>query len=504
MKTKQRDSPLHVKIGFNKLFDAYRAKLNSSSELIRSRAKEVLDIAAKYPILTEGLTTETQVKKYKKQIDLITEDLFSSVLQENEIKIATIPFQAVIFRSSQRYKNIITNAGEGFELEILNFDDSNFFLMGCSIILNSYYGYKTDFKRPFYYEIPDKNGILRSYRILFNGDFIEIEKTDKSLEITEEDYLELLENFDNVDVWKKKFPPNSWNFKGFVIANMYDATVDVSLADFKAGLLDEGNSKKETFIHDFRKIIKSIFNLPDLKVGYTVFNNDEDEFEQMSGECDVNSYLLNGKDRESSKSALCNVSHSALLKEHRFYCISDVDHYHELYPKNVLYKKLADQKIKSAIIASLVSEGKVLGVMEIVSPNKQELNTINANKLLDIIPYLIDSIKREKKREEDEIELLIQKECTSIHSSVHWKFRKEAKRVLETKARGEEASFKEIVFENVYPLFGQIDIKGSSNARNIATKNDLILQLHHVKKIIDKIYRIEALPIYEQINFRID
>jgi len=504
MKLKERDFPLHVKIGFNKLFDGYRAKLNSSSELIRSRAKAVLDIATKYPILTEGLTTDAQLKKYKKQIDLITEDLFSSVLQENEIKIATIPFQELIFRSTQRYKNIITNAGESFELEIINFDDSNFFLMGCSIILNNYYGYKTDFRRPFYYKIPDKNGILRSYRILFNGDFIEIEKTDRSLEITETDYLELLENYDNVDVWKKKFPPDSWNFKGFIIANMYDATVDVSLTDFKAGLLDDGNSRKETFIHDFRKIIESVYNLPDLKVGYTVFNSEEDLFEQLSGKSDVSSYILNGKDRESTKSALCSVSHSTLLEEYKFYCISDIDHYHELYPKNVLYKKLADQNIKSAIIAALVSEGKVLGILEIVSPHKQELNTINASKLLDIIPYLIDSIKRKNKRQEDEIELLIQNECTSIHSSVEWKFRKEAKRVLEAKVHQEEASFREIVFENVYPLFGQIDIKGSSHVRNIATKNDLILQLHHVKKIIDKIYKIEALPIYEQINFSID
>jgi len=193
-----------------------------------------------------------------------------------------------------------------------------------------------------------------------------------------------------------------------------------------------------------------------------------------------------------------------LFEEYKFYCISDVDHFHELYPKNVLYKKLADQNIKSAIISSLVSEGTVLGIMEIVSPRKQELNTINASKLIDIIPYLVDTIKRGNKREEDEMELLIQNECTSIHSSVHWEFRKEAKRVLEAKARQEEASFKEVVFENVYPLFGQIDIKGSSHARNVATKDDLILQLKQVKKIVDKIYKIEALPIYEQINYRID
>ena len=49
-----------------------------------------------------------------------------------------------------------------------------------------------------------------------------------------------------------------------------------------------------------------------------------------------------------------------------------------------------------------------------------------------------------------------------------------------------------------------MDIKGSSIARNDATKHDLVLQLKLVKKIIEKIYKVEDLPIYEQINFRIN
>ena len=68
--------------------------------------------------------------------------------------------------------------------------------------------------------------------------------------------------------------------------------------------------------------------------------------------------------------------------------------------------------------------GVMMGVMELVSPNTRDLNSINASKLNDILPYLVDSIRRTIERKENEIELLIQQECTSIHPSVHWKFRK--------------------------------------------------------------------------------
>ena len=78
-------------------------------------------------------------------------------------------------------------------------DEDHYYIMGCSIILNNYYGYKIDFRRPFFYDIPDALGIMRHYRIMYNGDFIEIIKTDKAKDITDADVAELLDNFDNIE-----------------------------------------------------------------------------------------------------------------------------------------------------------------------------------------------------------------------------------------------------------------------------------------------------------------
>ncbi len=503
MKTENNDFPLLIKISFSKLFEKYEANLTSESELVRQRAQRVLDIAKKHPKLSEGFLNEKQVTKYQAEIDLVLEDLFSTVLQENEIKIASIPYQYFIIKSSKRYKNIIATAGEDYQVQLTDFDSDQAYIMGCAMILNMYYGYKVDFRRPFYYNIPDKQGIMRYYKMLYNGDFIHIEKTKNSIEITPEDVAELIENFDNIALWKEKFPPHSWLFKGFVIANMYDATTDVALSNFKANLLKD-DAKNEDFVEEFQAIIRAIFNLPELKVGYTLFNDEDEQLEQLPYLANAESYILNGKSNASCTSALCDHSMDYLFKKHEFYCISDVKKYHKLYPDNKLYETLDSQKVQSAIMTSLVLDGKVQGIMEIVSPNKQELNTINANKLHDIMPYLIDSVRRSKEKEENEIELLIQSECTSIHSSVHWKFRKEAKRVIKEQLVGNQVAFKEVVFDNVYPLYGQIDIKGSSEARNVATQKDLILQLKHVQKIVKRIYELESLPIYEQIDYRIN
>lgn len=144
-----------------------------------------------------------------------------------------------------------------------------------------------------------------------------------------------------------------------------------------------------------------------------------------------------------------------------------------------------------------------MGILEIVSEKPFVLNSINANKLVDVMPFIISAVERLKNEEENLIEAIIQKECTSIHPSVHWRFEKEAKNFIKDQRNGKEPSFNKIAFENIYPLYGQIDIKGSSEARNWATKQDLTLQLNTVKSILEAAFTHEELPIYEQYIYQI-
>jgi len=228
MKREITNFPLSVQVSFEKLFNNYKSQLNSKNDLLKERANRVLKIAKKHPILTTGIKTEKELYDLMPQIDIVMEDLFSTMLGKNEIKVASFPFHQSFFKSTQRYKDIIADAGDNYILEFMDFSTDEFYKMGCSIILGSYYGYEVDFKRPFLYNIPDSRGITRSYRVLYNADYITIEKSKNTKDISAEDVDRLLENYGNIEVWKELFPPESWIFKGFVIANMFDVTVDSS------------------------------------------------------------------------------------------------------------------------------------------------------------------------------------------------------------------------------------------------------------------------------------
>lgn len=497
-----RDFPLDLRFSLKKLGDTYRAIEKSENTSLQSRAKDIVAILDNNPILEEGIGDFEKISVYKEQLDAIFQDLFPIALQSNEIKIASMPFNEAVVQSTERFKSILNGAGEDFELSIRNFDEDNYYIMGCSIILMQFYKYEIDFRRPFYHDIPDKNGIVRHYRILYNGDYIDIEKTDAAPEISLEDVNELLDNFDNIDLWRTKFPPKSYIFRGFVIANMYDATTDVSLSAFKSGLL-KYDYEQDDFTADFNQIFQSIFNLPDLQIGFSNYNFEDGTFEVVPFK-DVKSYLLYDVDKDKCQDVLCSGSYEAVFNTGDFFAVSNVERYHTINPSIKMYANLMEQGIKSAIIAPIRHKNKLLGLLEIASPSPYELNSINANKLYDIMPYLVDAVLRDKEQQENEIELIIQNECTSIHPSVYWKFEKEARRFHKAQLEGDtHVQFRDVVFRDVYPLYGQIDIKGSSEARNKATQQDILLQLKKAMDILKEAIKIEGLPIYEQLKFSI-
>ena len=490
---------MRIKIGFEKVFDIYREQLNNGSN--KEQAEAILALETQFPELSSGIDDLSKLAEYNSEMDTLLQPLFPPVFGDGEIKFATVPFLNLAFKSTQQYKELTRNCGTDFYPGLINLDEDELYILGCNLISSYCYGKKWDFQRVFHSNIPDAQGTIHKYRVLYNTDFIDIQKTEKAPALNDADFDELLESFGDIEVWKEKFPPQSYLFKGFVIATLIDVTADVSISDFKTDLLrlEISRGLKDT---DFSQIFRSIFDLGQLKIGFTDYNEETESFERVLFK-DIFSFILNGEKCVTSSDALCKASHYTLFKQKEFYVVTDSERYHKLYPDNLLYKKLFNQGIKSAIFASIISEDRILGVLELVSPNKNDLNTLNANKLNDIMPFLVDSVVRAKRNLENEVELVVQSECTSIHNSVQWKFRKEAKRYLASIAEGNPTFFREIVFPDVHPLYGQTDIKGSSESRNEATKKDLEEQLEYVVQVIKKLKTLQPMPILDQMEFTI-
>ena len=491
-------------VSFNKLLEHYDEQLKSSNKHLAERAKYVLEAQAPYPELREGFTDLSLLETHKDVISIILEDSFAPILTKNEIKTASTPFENLVFNSSERFRQILKDAGEEYEPEITNIPREFDYIMKCTVILQFYYGYNLDFKRPFFFDIPDSNGVMRRYRILYNADFMEIIPTDKAKPVSQDDVDELLENFYNLDLWKEKIPPNSFLARGFVISNMFDVTAEHSVSEIKSTLIGKTQRGNDSFMENFEDTFRSFFRLNDIKVGFAGYDSGADRFFKIYGK-GMDSYILNGKETEDCNSTFCSYSHGKLFKENKYFAISNVEKYYNKTEGKVQpYKNLMDQGIRSAILAPIAVNGELLGVLELVSGKVNELNSVNANKLDDVMPYIVAAVMRTIEEEENLIDAVIQHECTSVHPSVYWKFQEEAKRFMADELSGNEAVFKEIVFKDVYPLYGQIDIKDSAKERNLAIQRDLMIQLSEINDILQIAFSKYELPIYEELMFRVN
>lgn len=132
-------------------------------------------------------------------------------------------------------------------------------------------------------------------------------------------------------------------------------------------------------------------------------------------------------------------------------------------------RSLSEIGVRSLLIIPLVVKTTTLGtevrrlagLVGLTSNRPGNFDSIDCHHAAMLIPALTAALRH-----------ATQQPFSSIHSSVEWRFAQEAER------RSWGLPPEPIVFENVYPLYGISDIRGSSEERNRAIQADLLEQFH--------------------------
>lgn len=498
-----KDSPFKTLISFHKLIETLEEIAATNVDYRSNYAKALLKEIEPFPEFSTGIEDLNLIHDNETLIQYLLADLFPTALTHNEIKAVTIPFQNFTFNYTERFKKILHNAGTTFDMAIRDFDDHQFYIMNCILILNTFYNQHFDFNRPLFYDIPDANGIMKHYRILYNADFMEIIPTDKAIILTPEDIYLLMDNYDTIDLWKEKFPSESWILKGFGIVSLFDASIESAVSNLKSNLLKSETDQTDGN-QNFETIFRSIFKISDLKVGFIIYNEEDEKFVKPPyDDKKIGSFILHDMQEADCKNALFGCSLENILEQNKPFVISNVEKFATTLGNEKLGEHFLRLNIRSCILAPVIKNDKLLGIIELVSAKPRELNSINANNLDLILPYLVDTLERYNNDMQHQIEAIIQREYTAIHPSVYWKFRREALKYFQTNNPNKDYIFKEIVFKEVYPLYGQIDIKGSSNHRNETVKEDLKNQLEALIQIFENQKLNTNLVLLEQRKFEL-
>ncbi len=485
-------------VNFGKLFEFWEGQMTDGTDLEKDHAKYVLDKLSKVPALREPFMGTDLIEQHPDEIELLFSCLFPTALQENEIKSATLPFHRYFFNPTKRFQRILKNAGAADAVVFRNMEDIYF--IAASFVLSVGYKINLNHSSPMIFDIPDTtSGIIRTYRAFFNADFSELRFTDRSPELSDEDIRRLLDNVNDIDLWKQMIPPNSFEMHGFGLLTIFDITADDALSNIKYDLINHNALLDDSKLENIENSLRKIFAVPDLKMGLSLI--DDDKIISI-GKMRCNSLLLSGKEIRQKKDFFCSGSEETLLKLRQPMAVSDIS----LIPakQSTFMDTIRNSGTKSYMISPLTYDGQVIGLLELASETPRALHSVAQKKMDGIIPLFSAALQHSVDDYLTNLEAIIKEKCTAIHPSVEWRFYDAAMRVYKSGRKRSEVEMEEILFEDVYPLYGQMDISGSSRSRDKGIQQDLLTQLELAKDVLISAKEEGDLMIYDQLIQSID
>ncbi len=498
----QNDLPFKVKFNFAKMFEYWEKLADSKIEEVASYANKTLKKLNRVKVLKKSFEDEAIIDKYEKEIRLLLSPVFPELTTKNEIKAASIPFKPILFNLSERLENIYNAAGmeQNFSMRVMNHD--MMYINACVFILNFRYGAGINYNESLYIDLKDqKTGLMKHYRVLVNGDFSNFEPNKNFKPLSDEEIQQLKDNFDDIELWKEKIPPNSFEYDGFALMSLIDVTNEEAISALKYDLLKKDALHSPEILERIRFQLASMLGNPKIKLGFTAFDKDRNQLKSLAYGF-WNSIILSDKDCSNADDAFCNYSYSHIFKDKESLAASHFQ-LDENMIGNPLVEKLVKMNLKSYIAIPLMIENEIIGHMELGSEDSKVLDSVVTKKLEQIAPLFATALERSIEELETQLEAIIQEKCTAIHPSVTWRFMEAAEKLLHQRRIDGSNEMEEISFPEVYPLYGQSDIKGSSTARNAAIQKDMIQQLNQARKVLDLAIKNNPLPIYQDFNFRI-
>jgi len=308
-----------------------------------------------------------------------------------------------------------------------------------------------------------------------------------------------MNTFRILDMEKQRttMPLDLFEAEGFAVWVAEDVTITESLELIKKILLradDFGTSS----ISDLKKAVKALVGLHDIQVGLMPFVKINNQF--VLDEENVNHGLAArqwlGDNPENCEQFRM---YADFMQEYPTPVpVSIVSE--EVFPIAPFIQKLFEEGTRSYITVPMQNTDGLIGVLELSSeiPNTLTLQTMA--RLEPAIPLLSLALLKCRDNFQYRIEKVIKEKFTALQQSVEWKFEEVAWAHLRRNLNIDEE--KNVVFENVYPLYGAIDIRNSSVERSHAIQKDLKEHLLLMDETLSQLNSVVQLPLLEGLEFK--
>lgn len=447
-----------------------------------------------------------EVQKFEETFELIYLTLTAPVADENEqLWALAAPFTPVIFYGTNAFYNLMTDEQGLIRKEIMKKEDDheknrsndNFIYQ---FILERLYHYNLHLTPEMVHIMYDPvKGINRYFKIKFNTVFIEANYEGALPEIDfEKMQLLTLGTQSTVEYLKKIIPIEKFSFNGFSILSIYENTQAYSLETIKNIIVNLAPGQK--VYTDISDTLKTMIGNPDLDVYLLPILKVNDEL--------VIDY------EDSTDRNMDNMCEKYEVPESMF--VETIKEYAEnpvtIFKKNLeeetgdtlMFAQLKKMGFKSLAIFPVFFQKKIVGILQLISNKPGALHESVIPIIEATIPLLEQLLQTSIDDFNNSIETVVKDKFTSLQPAVQWKFNEAAWKYINQKQLNKNIQIDAIEFDNVYPLYGAIDIRNSSVERNNALRADLQVQLKHLKTVLNELKSTYSLSIIDEMTYKTD
>jgi len=457
------------------------------------------------PALLKPVTDSSLLSKHSDLLELVGTSLFPVVTDpEKNIFTFAVPYQFSIFSDSSPFRKLFVNEEDHFVLpedatreELRQIHSSLIY----DHALEKFYGVKLNANTDMVYPVIDKTtGMKRYYKLRYDRRFIDLHLKGELPPI--QDCAVCLNTFRilDLDSQLKKMPLDLFEAEGFGVWVAEDVTVDESLESIKRILLRAENCDT-SIINELKSIIQALVGLNEIQVGLSPLVKLNGEF-VIDESC--NRHGLMGRNWKAGDERSTNLFR---------YSLGFLSERPEPMPMPILdegitqmapfLRELWESGMRSYLIYPVRNNDGFLGLLELASPVPNQLNLDILARLEPAMPLISLALLKNRDTFNVKIDRLIKEKFTALQPSVEWKFAECAWEYMHSDTdNGSPALTQNVVFENVYPLYGAVDVRNSSMERSITIQMDTKVHLELVDKILDELEALTQLPLLEGIKFK--
>jgi len=515
-------------------------ELNEERKSIQvSSAQEIQQKLKSAPELFQPITDSSVIDENRELIDLMLTAVVPEALNHSSCVSVIPPFDYTPFYVTSPFRDLLMGEGGTFVDQLADLDTHTRIyvqiLYAYSYIVTKFYGLELDCDHSTISSSLDPvSGLVRHLKLDFDSQFCRVNTVGKPKKLTNTIKKNLLSNLSGLKILLSSLSgelrgenfkpitdaaqktllanvtglkllmellkPETFEFQGFIVVSASDVTERQVLSSIEQDLVEKESITNRDRFAELQEKLRTVLRLPEMTVSLLGIQG-EQVWTINSGEA-IEQDSFDWSSTRRHRSELDGSIYERAINQGGHLVIEDLS---KLRKRTEIEDRLIEEGVKSIVVEPLYDQNEPVGILELRAVNTGDLNSMNAMKLWDIVSLFSSAVKRRIDDFTNSVQTIIKEKCTAIHPSIEWRFRDAALNLLDRQRSGETITeMEEIEFREVYPLYGQSDIRGSSSAQNKAAQTDLSEQLSLAKEIVALAYDLKPMPFLLELVHRID